>query len=114
MALDYGTSNGISVKLEGPFAGGGGASVKLSAVTLPADGWKSAESPYFQQVLIEGISNSSMVNIQLDRELIARLGENGTAIQIVNDGGVTTAYAIGAKPSADLTLQVSLLEVVQV
>lgn len=114
MVLDYGTSNVISVKLEGPFAGGAGAGAKLTQVQLPAAGWKNAESPYFQNVLIEGISNSSMVNIQADRELIARLGENGTAIHIDNDGGVTTAYAIGSKPPIDLTLQVSLLEVVQV
>lgn len=111
MALDYGTANGISVKMGGPYASGGGFSVKMSSVTLYADAWKNSESPYFQNVVIEGISASSMVNIQADRDQIARLGTNGTAVHIDNDGGMATAYAVGVKPAEDMILQVSLTEV---
>lgn len=109
----YGNAAGLTAVLEGPF-GSAGSGAKLTQVHLPADSWKNAESPYFQTVEVEGISLNTMVTIQPDRDLIAALGTNGTAIQIVNDGGVTTAYAIGSKPADDLTAQVTLLEVVQV
>lgn len=112
MALDYGNSSMASVRLAGPFAGGGGgSSARVSAVTLKAEDWKNAESPYFQNVVIDGISASSMVDIQADREHIAQLCVMGTAIHIDNDGGIATAYAIGNKPDVDMTFQVSLTEV---
>ena len=53
-----------------------------------------------------------MVTIQADREQMAQLEASGTAIHIDNDGGVATAYALGAKPEGDLTFQVTLTEVV--
>lgn len=112
MALDYGTGSNITVRMEGPFGGGGGSSAKISGVTLYADNWKNAESPYFQDVIIEGVSASSMVSIQATKEQIAMLCKNGIAIHIDNDGGITTAYAIGAKPTEDMNFQVSLMEVV--
>ena len=109
----YGTSAGLTAVLAGPF-GGAGASARLTQVQLPAQEWKGAISPYFQTVDVPGISQNSLVTIQADCEQIAHLGENGTALSIENDGGVTTAYAIGGKPTIDLILQVVLQEVVQV
>ena len=109
----YGNAAGLTAVLAGPF-GSAGTVAKLTQVDLPAAGWKGAISPYFQNVVIDGISASSMVTIQADLDQIAHLGENGTALYIENDGGVTTAYAVGSKPTVDLTVQVCLLEVVQV
>ena len=109
----YGNAAGLTAVLAGPF-GSAGTSAKLTQVNLPAAGWKGAISPYFQTVEIPGISENAMVTIQPEGELIAYLGENGTALSIDNDGGITTAYAIGEKPTIDLTVQVCLLEVVQV
>ena len=111
MALDYGTSSGLAVQMAGPF-GSMGASGKITQIMLPAADWKNAESPYFQEVVIDGISASGMVSIQADREQIAYLGESGIALHIDNDGGVTTAWAVGGKPDADMVLQVSITEVV--
>lgn len=109
----YGKAAGLTVQLAGPF-GSAGTVAKLTQVNLPAAGWKGAISPYFQNVVIDGISENAMVTMQPEGELIAYLGENGTALSIDNDGGITTAYAIGEKPTIDLTVQVCLLEVVQV
>lgn len=111
MALDYGNGNDYSVQMAGPF-GSVGSSGKIATVTLSAANWKNAESPFFQTVEIAGISASSVVNIQPDKEQVARFCVDGTALHIENDGGVTTAYAIGTKPDYDLTLQVTLTEVV--
>lgn len=111
MALNYGESNGLNVRMEGPF-GSVGSGAKITTVTLPAANWKNAESPFFQVVEIAGISESSLVQIQPDKELVAKFCVDGTALHIENDSGVTTAYAIGTKPDMDLVLQATLTEVV--
>ena len=109
--LNYGASDGLTVRMEGPF-GSVGSSGKITTVTLPAANWKNAESPFFQTVEIAGISESSLVQIQPDKEMVAKFCVDGTALHIENDSGVTTAYAIGTKPTEDLVLQVTLTEVV--
>lgn len=111
MAQDYGTSNDFTVQMAGPY-GSVGSSGKITTITLPAANWKNAVSPFFQAVEISGISDSSMVNIQTNKEQAAKFCVDGTMLHIENDGGVTTAYAIGTKPDYDLTLQVTLTEVV--
>lgn len=111
MALFYGTGDNYTVQMAGPF-GNVGSSGKITTVTLKAEDWKNGESPFFQTVEVAGISESSMVELQPDKEQTAALCSSGTALYMENDGGVVTAYAIGAKPDADLTLQVVLTEVV--
>ena len=109
----YGNAAGLTAVLAGPF-GSAGESARLTQVHMPAAGWKGAISPYFQNVVIDGISENAMVTMQLEGEQIAHLGESGTALYIDNDCGIATAYAIGSKPAEDLTVQVALLEVVLV
>lgn len=111
MALNYGENSGLNVRMEGPY-GSVGSSAKITMVTLPAANWKNAVSPFFQTVEIAGVSESSLVQIQPDKELVAKFCVDGTALHIENDSGVTTAYAIGTKPDMDLVLQVTLTEVV--
>lgn len=111
MAQSYGITDSYTVHMAGPF-GSVGSSGKITQVTLPAANWKNAESPYFQTVKIAGISEVSKVEIQATKEQIAKLCVEGTAIQIENDAGIATAYAIGTKPMEDIVLQVTLTEVV--
>lgn len=111
MVQDYGTSNGYTVNLAGPF-GSVGSSAKITQITLPAANWKNAESPFFQSVDVAGISEASKVDIQPTKEQLAKLCDEGTMLHIENDNGITTAYAIGTKPSEDLVLQATLTEVV--
>jgi hypothetical protein len=75
MALDYGTAANLTVQLAGPFSMGGGAAVKLTVITLPAASWKGAASPYAQEVAVDGISVSSMVDLQPDGALLAQLAQ---------------------------------------
>ena len=111
MALDYGAGTGFTVRMEGPF-GSVGSSGKISTITLPAANWKNAESPFFQTVEVAGISESSKIDIQPNKEQVAQFCVDGTMLHIENDGGIATAYAIGTKPAEDLVLQVTLTEVV--
>lgn len=110
MALEYGQGGGISVKMAGPLGGGGGGSNgKMSQVALPASAWKGAESPFSQEVAIDAVSANSIVELRPTIEQIEQMLD--FAITINNNGGVTTAYAIGRKPEQDLSLAVSVTEV---
>lgn len=111
MALDYGAGTGFTVRMEGPF-GSVGSSGKITQITLPAANWKNAESPFFQTVEVAGISEASKIDIQPNKEQVAQFCVDGTMLHIENDGGIATVYATGTKPGEDLTLQVTLTEVV--
>ena len=111
MALQYGQGGGISVAMEGPF-GGGGTKVKLTHVTLRADNWKGAESPYSQVVEVEGVSVNSMVDLQPSVEQLEIFHDKDLAFSTENEDGVVTVFAIGDKPSNDYTIQATIVEVV--
>ena len=112
MAQQYGKGENIKFKMEGPFAGGGGVSAKLTSITLPEANWKGAESPYSQVVEVDKVSLNSMVKFQLDVEQVEELSNKGIAFTSENDGGVVTVYAIGSRPDKDYTLQATITEVV--
>ena len=111
MVLEYGTASGLEVTLEGPFGslGGGG---KLTAVALPRDGWKGGESPYAQQVDVEGVTRNSMVNLLLTAEQLQEFHDMDLAFTTVNEDGAVTVYAIGDRPEKDYEFQAVLLEVI--
>lgn len=108
MALEYGTGENITFQMEGPFAGGGGVSAKLTEISLPAANWKGAESPYSQVVEVAEVSVNSMVMLQLDVDQLV----NRIAFTAINSGGVVTVYATGDRPTIDYTIQATIMEVV--
>ena len=63
----YGNAANLTAVLAGPF-GSAGTSAKLTQVHLPAAEWKGAISPYFQTVLIDGISANTLVTLQAEGE----------------------------------------------
>lgn len=111
MAQQYGNSNGISVQMAGPFAGGSASAVKLTEISLPAANWKGAISPYSQVVAVEGVSVNSQVNLQPSVEQLEIFHDKDIAFSTENDGGVVTVYAIGDKPMNDYTIQATIVEV---
>ena len=112
MAQQYGNSSSITVQMEGPFGGSGGAAVKLTEITLPAANWKGAISPYSQVVAVEGVSVNSKVDLQPSVEQLEIFHDKDIAFSTENDGGVVTVYAIGDKPTNDYTIQATILEVI--
>lgn len=86
--------------------------VKKASVTLTAAGWTGTESPYTQSVTIDGITVNSKVDLQMDSTAIGVMADSGTtAVYIANNNGTLTAYAVGEKPAADLSVQVTITEV---
>jgi hypothetical protein len=110
MALVYGQGGNISVMLAGPFAGGGGTGAKITEIALPASTWKNGQSPYYQDVAVDGISVNSIVDLLPNVEQIVAL--HHTALTAVNTEGAVRVYAIGDKPGSDITIQAALTEVV--
>ena len=86
--------------------------VKKASVTLTAAGWTGTASPYTQTVTLSGITVNSKVDVQMDATALGVLLDSGTsAIWIENNNGNLTAKAMGEKPNANLSVQVTITEV---
>ena len=84
---------------------------KKTTVTLSTN-WTGDASPYTQSVTISGITANSKVDLQPDATAITQMADDGTvALYIANDNGTLTAYAVGEKPTAELTIQATVSEV---
>ena len=84
-------------------------------LTLTAAGWTGSASPYTQGVTITGGTATSQADIQADATAIQQMLDDGTnAIYIANNNGTFTAYAVGEKPTADLSIQVTVYDVKEV
>ena len=84
-------------------------------LTLTAAGWTGSASPYSQGVSITGGTATTQVDIQADDTVIQQMLDDRTnAIYIANNNGTFTAYAVGEKPTADLSVQVTVYEVKEV
>lgn len=82
--------------------------VKRASVTLPTASWNNLS----QTVTISGITVNSKVDIQMDATALGVLIDSGTsAIWIENNNGTLTAKALGEKPNANLSVQVTITEV---
>lgn len=84
-------------------------------LTLAAASWTGSASPYTQGVTITGGTATSQADIQADATAIQQMLDDGTnAIYIANNNGTFTAYAVGEKPTADLSIQVTVYDVKEV
>ena len=84
----------------------------LGTITLGTS-W-SGSGPYSQTVTVSGatVTSNSKIDIQLTAAQIASLISDGvTGLVIENNAGTLTAYAVGATPSASMTVQVTVTEV---
>lgn len=113
MAQQYGSGGCISVKMSGPFGGGGGGiSARITEIELPVRNWKGGESPFSQVVELDSVSVRSQVNLQLSKEQIERISVSGFALTAENTDGEVTVYAIGNKPTESYTIQATVMEVI--
>lgn len=84
----------------------------VSSITLGTS-WTAGSGAYTQVCTLDGISASTRVDLEPDADIIQQLAGDGvTALYIaVDDDGAATAYAVGAAPSVELTIQCTLWEV---
>ncbi len=83
-----------------------------NSITLSAT-W-SGDDPYTQVVTVSGytLTANSKVDLQPDATTVNQLIADGViALYIENNNGTLTAYAIGAAPTASLSVQCTISEV---
>lgn len=84
---------------------------KVATLTLPAT-W-SGNGPFTQAITVSGytVTANTLVNLMCDSAAINTMVTSGTSnIFVSNNNGTLTAYAIGAKPTASITVQAVLSE----
>ena len=86
-------------------------STRTTSVTLASTDWAGTESPYSQEVIVDGATSNSKVDLQPTGEQLNSLATNRTILNTANDNGTVTVYAIGNKPTEDYTMQATITEV---
>ena len=84
---------------------------KISSVTLYANEWEGAASPYFQSVTISGATPNSKIDLNPTIEQLNIFYNKDISFVVENNDGVITVYCIGQKPTNDYTMQVTITEV---
>lgn len=85
--------------------------VKSATIALLANAW-IGDGTFTQVVTIDGATLNSKIDLQPDSIVLNQLISDGvSALYIENNNGVFTAYAVGAKPTSDLNIQVTVTEV---
>lgn len=87
---------------------------KMTTITLEANAWTGSSNPWSQVVSINGVTVNSKIDLQPTAVQIVELQNADIMLMIENNGGTTTAYAIGGKPTVDYTMQVLITEVTPV
>lgn len=98
------TLNGTKYEVESSLA-------NVRTVTLPSNLWTGSGSKYSQNLTLSGITTKTKIDIQPTEDLVNILYVYSFGLYIENNEGVARVFAYGAKPSIDLTVQLTLSEV---
>lgn len=90
---------------------GGGSTTKVTEISLPANAWAGAKSPYSQIVEVEGATEYSKIDLQPSVEQLEIFHDKDVAFLTENEDGVITVFAVGDKPTMDYTIQATIMEV---
>lgn len=96
--------------------GAGSSTATKDSITLAAANWITSddESHYTQAVELDGITSNTKVDLDPTPEQLVSLINDGVSMCAINENGSITIYAIGDKPTSDMTISVIKSEVVYV
>lgn len=84
---------------------------RISTIRLPRDNWTGNSAPYYQNITINTVTSATKVELNPTVSQILSLQSDDVALMAENDGGNVKIYSFGGKPSSDMTMQVTLMEV---
>lgn len=84
---------------------------RVTTITLMSNSWTGGASPYSQIVTVNTATSATKVDLQPTAAQIVELQNEDIALMAENVDGVVTIYALGGKPSSDITMQALLTEV---
>ena len=84
---------------------------RVSTITLPKVSWSGSSAPYYQTVAINTVTPATKVELNPTVSQITSLQADDIALMAENDSGTVKVYSFGGKPSSDMTMQVTLMEV---
>lgn len=84
---------------------------KLTSISMPAANWGGDNNPYSQIVECNGVNVNSKLDLQPTPTQIVELQDAELSLMLTNNQGVVTAWAIGGKPTSDMTIDVLITEV---
>lgn len=91
---------------------GGATPPKTVSITLTASAWTEGTEAYQQTVTVSGGTTNSLIALQPTVAQIVALQDDGvTALVVDNNNGTFIAKALGAAPSANMTIQATITEV---
>lgn len=88
------------------------AKIVTGSITLSTGNWSGSGTTYTHTITISGGTTASKIDLQPNSTVLNQLIKDGvSALYIENNSGTFKAYAIGAKPTANLTIQFTRTEV---
>ena len=84
---------------------------RISTISLPKASWSGSSAPYYQTVTINTVTPATKIELNPTVDQIVSLQNDDIALMAANDGGIAKVYSFGGKPSSDMTMQVTLMEV---
>ena len=86
---------------------------KVTSITLGTT-WSGASSPYYQDIALSCVTETSVVDLQPTPEQLASWQDDGLAFTTLSGNGTVRIYVTGGLPTSSITVQVKVQEVVPV
>lgn len=87
---------------------------KYTSITLSASAWNGSTAPYYQDITSSYVMQTTKVDIQPTSDQLVEWQSEGMAFTTLSFDGSFRVYVTDVKPTADITVQVTMQEMVEV
>lgn len=84
---------------------------RITTITLDANNWTGETTPYSQIVEVNTVTSATKIELNPTAAQIVDLQNADIALMAENSEGVVTVYSFGGKPSVNMSIQATLMEV---
>lgn len=85
---------------------------KYTTISLPAKNWIGDASPYYQDIELDCVTETSIVNLQPDHLQLVAWQDDGFAFTTHSSNGSVRVYVAGGLPTEDYIVQTTVQKVV--